>query len=314
MLDLELLESGDLLRLGREPSRVGMIEHVVEREQTPHQHFRRGDPAAAEVPGAERPAGLRADGFGTRSRSQRSRVGVSSMAPPQRDEGARIARRTFPWRQARNLVNCARVKTAFPEADATIHSARRSVQTKAFGGYSGVRSLGMGDQSGRPWPNGGLCMRAPFSLPSSRPWSQDTELTAVGSRDRLKSGVRRASRQLGMRRGVLPIQRGPVENRPPAIPCPSPRRARGTGFGRGWEVRLLRLREDPDAIRSGSLSTSPLRLLDPDSEGCAHPLVEQAQMLGNPAIQPVHSSPEAGPGSRGRRPAHRGERGVVQRR
>ena len=53
-LDAERLEGGHLLRLGREPRQAGMIKHIVEREQAPHQHFRGGDPAAA-VPGAERP-------------------------------------------------------------------------------------------------------------------------------------------------------------------------------------------------------------------------------------------------------------------
>ena len=54
-LDAERLEGGHLLRLGREPRQAGMIKHIVEREQAPHQHFRGGDPAAAAVPGAERP-------------------------------------------------------------------------------------------------------------------------------------------------------------------------------------------------------------------------------------------------------------------
>ena len=31
-----------------------MFEHVVEREQAPHHHFRRRDPSAAVVPQAER--------------------------------------------------------------------------------------------------------------------------------------------------------------------------------------------------------------------------------------------------------------------
>ena len=54
-LDAERLEGGHLLRLGREPRQAGMIKHIVEREQAPHQHFPGGDPAAAAVPGAERP-------------------------------------------------------------------------------------------------------------------------------------------------------------------------------------------------------------------------------------------------------------------
>ena len=32
-----------------------MIKHIVEREEAPHEHFRRGDPAAADVFGAESP-------------------------------------------------------------------------------------------------------------------------------------------------------------------------------------------------------------------------------------------------------------------
>ena len=32
--------------------RVGMLEHVVEREQTTHEHGRGGDPAVSDVLGA----------------------------------------------------------------------------------------------------------------------------------------------------------------------------------------------------------------------------------------------------------------------
>ena len=54
-LDAERLEGGHLLRLGREPRQLGMIEHVVEREAASHEHFSRRDPASADVPHAERP-------------------------------------------------------------------------------------------------------------------------------------------------------------------------------------------------------------------------------------------------------------------
>ena len=52
--DAERLEGADLLRLGREPGQARMFEHVVEREQAPHEDLRGGDLAAADVPGAER--------------------------------------------------------------------------------------------------------------------------------------------------------------------------------------------------------------------------------------------------------------------
>ena len=35
-------------------NQLGMIEHVVEREEASHEHFLGGDPAPASVPGAER--------------------------------------------------------------------------------------------------------------------------------------------------------------------------------------------------------------------------------------------------------------------
>ena len=54
VLDAERLEGGHLLRRGREPKQLGMIEHVVEREEASHEHFRGGDPAPASVLGAER--------------------------------------------------------------------------------------------------------------------------------------------------------------------------------------------------------------------------------------------------------------------
>ena len=53
--DAERLERPNLFRLGRQPRQVGMLEHVIEREEAPHEHFRRGDPAAADVFGAESP-------------------------------------------------------------------------------------------------------------------------------------------------------------------------------------------------------------------------------------------------------------------
>ena len=47
-------ERADLLQLGREPRQAGVLEHVVEREQAPHEHFIGSGPAVAEVFGAER--------------------------------------------------------------------------------------------------------------------------------------------------------------------------------------------------------------------------------------------------------------------
>ena len=51
-LDAERLEGGHLLRLGREPRQLGMIEHVVEREEASHEHFLGGNPPVADVLGA----------------------------------------------------------------------------------------------------------------------------------------------------------------------------------------------------------------------------------------------------------------------
>ncbi len=53
-LDPERLEGGHPVRFGRQPRQAGVFEHVVEREQAPHHHFRRRDPAAAVVPGTKR--------------------------------------------------------------------------------------------------------------------------------------------------------------------------------------------------------------------------------------------------------------------
>ena len=53
-LDAERLECANLLRLGGEPRQAGVLEHVVEREQAPQEHFIGSGPAVAEVLGAER--------------------------------------------------------------------------------------------------------------------------------------------------------------------------------------------------------------------------------------------------------------------
>ena len=54
-LDAERLERANLLRLGGEPRQAGVLEHVIEREQAPQEHFIGSGPAVADVLGAERP-------------------------------------------------------------------------------------------------------------------------------------------------------------------------------------------------------------------------------------------------------------------
>ena len=51
--DAQVLEGAHLLRLGRQPRQAGMLDHVVEREQTPEENFPRGHPAVADVFGAQ---------------------------------------------------------------------------------------------------------------------------------------------------------------------------------------------------------------------------------------------------------------------
>ena len=50
----ERLERANLLRLGRQPRQAGVLEHVIEREQAPQEHFIGSDPAVADVLGPER--------------------------------------------------------------------------------------------------------------------------------------------------------------------------------------------------------------------------------------------------------------------
>ena len=52
--DAESLEGADLLRLGRGPAQVRVLEHLVERKQAPHEQVLRSGPAVADVLGAER--------------------------------------------------------------------------------------------------------------------------------------------------------------------------------------------------------------------------------------------------------------------
>lgn len=44
-LDPEMLEAGDLLLFGRQPGQLQVIQHEVERQQSPPGDFRRGLPA-----------------------------------------------------------------------------------------------------------------------------------------------------------------------------------------------------------------------------------------------------------------------------
>ena len=53
-LDADRLERANLLRLGGQPRQAGVLEHVIEREQAPQEHFIGSGPAVADVLGAER--------------------------------------------------------------------------------------------------------------------------------------------------------------------------------------------------------------------------------------------------------------------
>ena len=48
-LDPEPLEAGDLLLLGRQPGQLQMVQHEVERQQSPPDYFKRGLPAVTDV-------------------------------------------------------------------------------------------------------------------------------------------------------------------------------------------------------------------------------------------------------------------------
>ena len=40
------LKGQDFLRLGRQPRQAGLFEHVVKRQEAPHEYFRGRNPAA----------------------------------------------------------------------------------------------------------------------------------------------------------------------------------------------------------------------------------------------------------------------------
>ena len=53
-LNAKRLEGGHLLRFGRKPGQVQMVEHIVQREEASHQHLRGGDPSAWTAFSSER--------------------------------------------------------------------------------------------------------------------------------------------------------------------------------------------------------------------------------------------------------------------
>ena len=55
MFDAEGLERGDFLGFGGQPRQAGMLDHVVEREQAPHEYGGRGVAAVADVLGSDGP-------------------------------------------------------------------------------------------------------------------------------------------------------------------------------------------------------------------------------------------------------------------
>ena len=64
----ERLERRDFLPFGWKPRQVGMLDHVVEREEAAHGHLGRGGPAVADVLGAEGAVGCAGRRSGTRGR------------------------------------------------------------------------------------------------------------------------------------------------------------------------------------------------------------------------------------------------------
>ena len=55
VFDAEGLERGDFLGFGGQPRQAGMLDHVVEREQAPHEYGGRGVAAVADVLGSDGP-------------------------------------------------------------------------------------------------------------------------------------------------------------------------------------------------------------------------------------------------------------------
>ena len=60
-LDPELLKAGDLLLFGRQPGQLQMIQHEVERQQSPPGGFERGLPAVTGVGDLQIPVDLFAE-------------------------------------------------------------------------------------------------------------------------------------------------------------------------------------------------------------------------------------------------------------
>ncbi len=60
-LDPELLKASELLLLGPQPTQLRMIEHEIERQQSPPGDFQRGRPAVADGGDLQLPVDLRAE-------------------------------------------------------------------------------------------------------------------------------------------------------------------------------------------------------------------------------------------------------------
>ena len=93
-----------------------MIKHIVEREQAPHQHFRGGDPAAAAVPGAERPVDpARVDSAHSTDAVDAGRILFDGHA--LRDEGADGAAHLF-------VVATQKARPLSPSEDAAMETGQ----------------------------------------------------------------------------------------------------------------------------------------------------------------------------------------------
>ena len=118
-----------------QPRQVGVFEHVVEREEPPHQHFRGSDPSSAPVPRAERPVDLASvDSAHAAEAAEAGRVLLDGHA--LRDELANGAAHLLVVATQEGSVHCALVKTPPWKQARAIHSARRPVQPKGSSAFA----------------------------------------------------------------------------------------------------------------------------------------------------------------------------------
>ena len=175
-------------------------------------------------------------------------MGFSSLARPRATRAHGPARRTFSWWQPSKLVYCARVYRPLWRQTRTIHMARRPVQPRAFGAFSSQVPWD-GRSTRPPVAEGRVVHEGSFLASVSRPWGPGHWFGDVGFRYLLKSGARRASRQLGHAAGRPPDSSVvPDADWPSQTPRPSPLRARGTGLLSSGKSAFCSPWGDPGAI------------------------------------------------------------------